>query len=171
MPAPGYRRCSKISRGKALLLGGCTQSYLRRKINDPCDSNIVVCYEVKDGACKCFNLSRIGYVELTDRAWAHKPVHRTIKVDAFHMSGEKKIHCRLELNLMARNLLIEEFPNAKDNLKKKGDMNLWELDIDVYKLEGIARFYLGLANCIRIIDAPELKSYVSKFVNDNLKEI
>lgn len=135
------------------------------------DSNIVVCYEVKDGACKCFNLSRIGYVELTDRAWAHKPVHRTIKVDAFHMSGEKKIHCRLELDLMARNLLIEEFPNAKDNLKKKGDMNLWELDIDVYKLEGIARFYLGLANCIRIIDAPELKSYVGEFVKDNLKEI
>jgi len=132
------------------------------------ESNIVVGYELPSGICKCFNLSRIGYVEITDTAWSHKALHKDIKVDVFHMSGDKKIHCTLELDLMARNLLIEEFPTSKEYLSKSGDQNLWILDIDVYQLPGIARFYAGLANHIRILDAPELKQYIKQYANDYL---
>lgn len=132
------------------------------------ESNIVVGYEIDKGCCKCFSLSRIGYVEITDTPWSHKGVHKDIKVDAFHMSGEKMIHCTLELDLMARNLLIEEFPLTKEHLSKAGDQNLWMLDIDVYQLPGIARFYAGLANHIRILDAPELVEYMKAYVRDYL---
>lgn len=134
------------------------------------ESNIVVCYEIKSNTCKCFNLKRIGYVEITDTAWSHKQSHKSIKVDAFHLSGEKKIHCTLELDLFARNLLIEEFPLAKDDLRKSGDSNQWILDTDVYQIEGIARFYIGLANHIRILECPELIDYVKQFVNENLTQ-
>lgn len=135
------------------------------------DSNIVVCYEINKGLCKCFNLSRIGYVEITDTPWSHKGVHKDIKVDAFHMSGERTIHCTLELDLMARNLLIEEFPMTKEHLTKAGDQNLWILDIDVYQLPGIARFYAGLANHIRILDAPELVEYMKVYVKNYLSNL
>lgn len=135
------------------------------------ESNIVVGYEINKGLCKCFNLSRIGYVEITDTPWTHRGVHQNIKVDAFHMSGEKMIHCTLELDLMARNLLIEEFPLTKEHLTKAGDQNLWILDIDVYQLPGIARFYAGLANHIRILDAPELTRYMKDYVKDHLSSL
>jgi len=35
-------------------------------------------------------------------------------------------------------------------------------------VEGIGRFYLGLANHINILQAPELEKYVATFVKDNL---
>jgi len=36
-------------------------------------------------------------------------------------------------------------------------------------MEGIGRFYLGLANHIKILQAPELEQYVATFVKENLK--
>ena len=76
----------------------------------------------------------------------------------------------LQLDLFAKNLLIEEFPSAKDCIKPhKGDNNIWYFDTEVYQMEGIGRFYLGLANHIRILQAPELEQYVATFVKENLK--
>ena len=77
----------------------------------------------------------------------------------------------LQLDLMAKNLLIEEFPSAKDFIKPhKGDDNIWYFDTDVYKIEGVARFYIGLANHIKILNAPELEKFVASFVKDNLQK-
>lgn len=74
----------------------------------------------------------------------------------------------LELDLFARNLLIEEYPKSKDDLKKTGDPNKWIFDTKVYNVAGIGRFFVGLANHIRIIDAPELKEYIQKYVKESL---
>ena len=67
--------------------------------------------------------------------------------------------CRvsLQLDLMAKNLLVEEFPSAKEFIKP-----------DVYQIEGLARFYIGLANHIKILNAPELEKFIASFVKDNL---
>ena len=132
------------------------------------ESNLVVCFDTRDMKCKCFHLSRIGYVEVLDKPWQHKMIHKLIKVDAFHMSGEKSIKCCLELDLFARNLLIEEYPKSKDDLKKTGDPNKWIFDTKVYNVAGIGRFFVGLANHIRIMDAPELKEYIQKYVKESL---
>ena len=51
----------------------------------------------------------------------------------------------------------------------KGDNNIWYFDTEVYQMEGIGRFYLGLANHIKILQAPELEQYVATFVKENLK--
>jgi hypothetical protein len=37
-------------------------------------------------------------------------------------------------------------------------------------VEGFGRFYLGLANHIKILNAPELEQFVSTFANDNLQK-
>ena len=39
----------------------------------------------------------------------------------------------------------------------KGDDNIWHFDTDVYQIEGVARFYIGLANHIKILKTPKLE--------------
>ena len=129
------------------------------------EDGLVVCYDCKKLDCSVFKINRIGYVEILDsEPWSHTAVHKKIDVDVFHMSGTNPVAVSLQLDLMAKNLLIEEFPSAKDCIKPhKGDNNIWYFDTEVYQMEGIGRFYLGLANHIKILQAPELEKYVEKF--------
>ncbi len=115
------------------------------------------------------NISRIGYVEVLDEEWKYTASHTSIAVDAFHMSGENPIKVSLQLDLMAKNLLLEEFPRTKKDITPDAkDENVWYLSTDVYALEGIGRFYIGLANHIKILDALELQEYVNNFKNKYL---
>ena len=129
------------------------------------EDGLVICYDRRKFATRVFNINRIGYVEIKeDEPWKYPASHDKIEVDVFHMTGEKPIHISLQLDLMAKNLLIEEFPRAKNSVKPhKGDDNIWYFDTEVYQLEGVRRFYMGLANHIKILDAPELKQYVNDF--------
>lgn len=129
------------------------------------EDGLVICYDRRKFATRVFNINRIGYVEIKeDEPWKYPASHDKIEVDVFHMTGEKPIHVSLQLDLMAKNLLIEEFPRAKNCIKPhKGDDNVWYFDTEVYQLEGVGRFYMGLANHIKILDAPELKQYVIDF--------
>ena len=116
-------------------------------------------------ACKVFNIDRIGYVEiLHDRPWEHEASHKEILLDAFHWSGEKPISVSLKLNLTAKNLLVEEYPRTrKDLTEDKKNPGTWYLNTTVYNIIGVARFYAGLANCIEILDCPELKAYIEDY--------
>ena len=49
--------------------------------------------------------------------------------------------------------------------------NLWLLNTNIYQIVGLARFYVGLANHITIIDAPELVEYVNVFLEENFKAL
>lgn len=51
----------------------------------------------------------------------------------------------------------------------KGDNDIWYFDTEVYQIEGLGRFYLGIANHIKILECSELEQYVSTFVKENLK--
>ena len=83
------------------------------------------------------------------------------------MTGSVAIDVCLKLNLRAKNLLTEEYPRAKNYITKE-DNNSWLLTTQVYNIAGVARFYIGLANSIEIVSAPELKSYVKEFCNKHL---
>ena len=131
------------------------------------EDGLVVCYDRKKLENSVFKINRIGYVEILDEPWKHTAAHKKISVDVFHLSGTKPIPISLQLDLFAKNLLIEEFPSAKEFIKPhKGDDNIWYFDTDVYQIEGIARFYIGLANHIKILNAPELEKFVATFVKD-----
>ena len=130
---------------------------------------LVMCYDRKKLKCNVFKINRIGYVEiLENEPWAHTAAHKKIDVDVFHMSGTKPIPVSLQLDLFAKNLLVEEFPSSKKFINPhKGDDNIWYFDTNIYQIEGLARFYIGLANHIKILKAPELVQYVANFVNEN----
>ena len=135
------------------------------------EDNLVVAYDINRKGTRVFNFNRIGYVEiLADKTWTNTERHKPVFVDVFHMSDDNvKIHISLQLDLMAKNLLVEEFPRAKDYLTgHKGDENIWYFDTDVCRLEGIGRFYIGLANHITILEGEPLKQYAAEYAKNNL---
>lgn len=136
------------------------------------DVGLVSCYDIDKKAMRVFMLSRIGYVEVTNKPWTHTDDHKAMKVDAFHFTGDTPINVSLKLDIMSKNLLVEEFPLAKADLAQdKANPEVWYLNTIVYNIYGIGRFYIGLANHIEILEGEELRDYVRQYKKDFLDNI
>ena len=123
----------------------------------------VWCYDTESHSCKLFKLSRIGSAEVLDTAWQHKAEHKRDSIDIFRMNGTERHRVRLELGMLAHNLLIEEYPLAEAHLTPT-DKEHWLLDTEVASYAGVARFVVGLMDDIRIVDTPDLERYLSSYV-------
>ena len=123
----------------------------------------VWCYDTESHSCKLFKLSRIGSAEILDTVWQHKAEHKRDTIDIFRMNGTKRHRVRLELGMLAHNLLIEEYPLAEAHLTPI-DKEHWLLDTEVASYAGVARFVVGLMDDIRIVDTPDLERYLSSYV-------
>ena len=134
------------------------------------EDGLVICYDLDKSDTRVFNINRIGYVEiLEEEPWKNVAFHKEIPVDIFHMTGTDSIHIMLQLDLMAKNLLVEEYPRAKDSITPhKDDKNIWYLTTDVRHLEGIGRFYIGLASHIQILEGDALRQYAAEYAKKNL---
>jgi hypothetical protein len=89
-------------------------------------------------------------------------------MDIFRMTGNTPIRIKLGLTLMAKNIIIEEYPDSEKDLIKTDIDDRWILETDIYQLEGVGRFYIGLAAEIDIIDAPGLKEYAEAYCRQNI---
>ena len=116
------------------------------------------CFDLDDKIVKLFSVSRITNVEILDKEWSAAEQHKEGKMDIFYMTGDEAIKVSLELDRMAYNLIVEEFPESKNYLEESGN-DMWQLSTSVCSLQGVGRFYTGLADHISIIEAPELESY------------
>ena len=130
----------------------------------------VWCYDLESHSNKLFKTSRIGSVELSDAAWEHEAGHDEGFIDAFRMHGGTRRRIRLELGMLAYNLLCEEYPLAERDLKPLG-RGRWALDTEVAGMAGVGRFVVGLLDDIRIIDSPELTDYIRKYLAANAPQI
>ncbi len=127
--------------------------------------NLLMAYDNDRRDNRVFNLNRIGHVEILDESWGNKALHQDIEVDSFHLSGSKPISVELKLDMLARNQLIEEFPRTSKHITPdKNDDNVWYYNDEVRNIVGVARFYMGLADHIEIINAPELVDYVKELL-------
>lgn len=127
----------------------------------------VWCYDPDDGSSKLFKTARIGSVEPLDAQWEHAAEHREGFIDAFRMHGDERHRVRLELGMLACNLLSEEYPLAERDLQPAGE-GRWLLDTEVAGYAGIGRFVAGLLDDIRIVDAPGLQRYLREYVAAHL---
>ena len=134
------------------------------------EDGLVVCYDIDKRGVRIFSINRIGYVEiLDDEPWRNTSSHKAVNVDVFHMNGDTTTRISLQLDLMAKNLLIEEYPRAKEFITgQKGDENVWFFTTDICKIEGIGRFYIGLANHIQILEGDELRQYAKEYAKKYL---
>lgn len=123
----------------------------------------VWCFDTESRSCKLFKLARVGEVELLEQKWQHAESHHRGFIDIFRMNGQQRHRVRLSLGLLARNLLIEEYPLAEEHLLAE-DEDRWLLDTEVADYAGVARFVVGLMDDIRIIDSPALEQYLAEYV-------
>ena len=126
----------------------------------------VWCYDLGDRTNKVFKVERISNVEIKAERWECASHHRQGKMDIFRMTGDTPIPVKLQLTLLARNVLVEEYPEAQKDLIPTTDDDRWILETEVYQMEGVGRFYMGLAGEIQIIDAKGLKDYAQKYSKD-----
>lgn len=144
--------------------------------------DVLICYELEKKENRVFKISRIGDIEVTCTKWKNQLKYRQEpKFDIFGMMDSENvppIHIVLKLKNYAKTLLIEEYPRAKRLLDKHAWSNdklylapdrkeTWILDIQVYMIEGVGRFYLGLAAFIEILEGDMLKEYVGNYLKEN----
>lgn len=119
------------------------------------------CYDLSDGKTKLFNTARIETVEVLDSEWQHKAEHRCGYIDIFRNMGFEQMRVQLRLGVMAHNLLIEEYPLSERDLTQI-DEGHWLLDTEVCNYAGVARFVIGLAEDIDVVESPEFVAYLRK---------
>lgn len=128
----------------------------------------VWCYEPESGLNKLFKTSRIGSVELTCDEWQNADKHHEGYIDIFRITGFEQHRVVLKLGMLARNLLIEEYPLAERDLQALND-NHWLLTTDVCSYLGIGRFVMGLLDDIEIIESPEFTEYIDAKLRTAIK--
>ncbi len=126
----------------------------------------VCAYDLEAKQNKIFKIQRINEVEILNEPWEAEKSHHMQGMDVFRMTGNYIGHIRWQMSVMAKNLLIEEYPLAEKELKQ--DVNSWILDTDICNYAGACRFYVGLAKEIRILNSPEFEAYVKTYVRENL---
>ena len=128
----------------------------------------VWCYELSTKTNKVFKIDRISNVEIKADRWEYETHHRQGKMDIFRMTGDTPTPIKLQLTLLAKNVLVEEYPEAQKDLIPTNDDDRWILETEVYKMEGVGRFYMGLAGEIDIIEAKGLKDYAIKYSKEHI---
>lgn len=123
-------------------------------------------YDLEKQENRVFKISRIGKVSILDDNWSNEEKHRKSFTDCFRMSGFNQTPITLELSLKAKNILLEEYPLAAEDLKKV--QNKWLLKTMVCNMTGVGRFVIGLADEINVIDSPHLTRYIHDFVKSFL---
>lgn len=117
-------------------------------------------YDLEDGRCKIFKISRMEEVEVLDaEAWAHEPEHERQGMDIFRMAGKEEFRVRLRLSMKAKNLLVEEYPLAERDLTQEPD-GRWILDTGISAAAGAGRFVSGLAGEIEILEGEPLRAWL-----------
>ncbi len=121
----------------------------------------VWCYDTEAKANKIFKTSRIGEVQILSEKWNFENQHQEAFMDVFRISGYEKTPVKLTLSMLAKNLLVEEYPLAEKYIQRIND-NSYIFESEVAGLEGIGRFTLGLIDEITIHYPESLKKYIKE---------
>jgi hypothetical protein len=86
------------------------------------------------------------------------------------MNGKMRQRVKLELGILSHNLLLEEYPLAEQHLTQI-DEERWLLNTEIADYAGVARFVVGLMDDVRIVDSPDLESYIADYVARNWPKV
>ncbi len=128
------------------------------------DFNLVWAYDTDVKKNRQFKICRIEDVLATPFSWEFERLHRSTPVDVFRNTGELNKHVEFELNLRARNLLIEEYPLTEKYIIEISQ-NHFCFKALVAKYEGPGRFVLGIAEDIWQIGDNGFREFVKERIN------
>lgn len=121
-------------------------------------------YDTYDGANKRFKVDRIGEVEVLADDWVHEEAHHALPMDSFRVGGEgleQPIHIKLKMNLLAKNLMTENYPLSQREIVQ-GEDGAWYYEGDVYGMDGIGRFVMSQIDSIEILEGAPLVDFVQR---------
>jgi len=125
-------------------------------------------YDTEKKDNRLFKIPRIEWVDILNEDWEFEAEHHRKNIDPFHMAYDGEgTPVILELTLRAKNLLLEEFPLAESCVRKEGDK--WIFEGHVGPMNGVGRFCIGLAGDVRVVDSPELESYIEGYIERNFR--
>lgn len=137
------------------------------------NDSIVWCYDMDTRMNKLFRISRIGSVKVLNENWSEKHKHVKGKTDVFNFTENEHIKVRLLLDNTARNLLVDEYPESVSEIRPYNaapdETYRWLFDTVVYNITGVGRFYVGLVDHIRILEAPGLEEFAGKYFDSAMK--
>lgn len=87
--------------------------------------------------------------------------HKCLPIDVFRNTGELIYPVQFSMTLRAYNLLIEEYPLAEQFCKLQANGN-YHFSTIVSKLEGAARFIMGLADEIERIENETFRQFLKE---------
>ena len=122
------------------------------------------CYEPESSMNKLFKVARIGSVEVLETPWQCAESHERGFIDVFRMTGFEQHHVVVKLGMLARNLLIEEYPLAERDIKPL-DATHWLLDTMVCNYVGVGRFVMGLLDDVEIVASPDFEAYIGNIID------
>lgn len=136
------------------------------------DYRYLIAWDKNKQAQRQFKLDRIEDVDIrydNKISSGHEPT----SMDLFGLTGDNGdqwLNVKMELSRDALYFLLEEFPNAKQFIKKvkiRGkDEERIVFDGRVLNWKGIGRFVLGLMGEIKIIEPQEFKDYLNKKITN-----
>lgn len=153
-----------------------TKDYLVEPFGFTTNAVDVWAYDVDARLNKVFKISRIGSVEFVDEEWEFEAEHQKKPTDIFRMSGTEPMHIKLRMTLLAKNLLLEEYPLSAQYITSTeapdyDSQALWMLETDIYSVFGAGRFAMGLPADVEIVEGDVLKDYVRQMVQNFMLEI
>ena len=119
------------------------------------DYNQVWCYDLEDERNKLFKTMRIGRVEVLKEGWMAEDKHEKGFVDVFRFSGSERYRVKMELDVRARNFMVECFPLAEREMTMVED-GKWLLDTVVCGLMGVQSFELTVAGA-KIVESERIE--------------
>lgn len=123
-------------------------------------------YDTEDNKNKRFKITRIHEVQLLESDWENCTKHKAEPMDDFRTHGDECHHIILKMDRLAKDLLAEEYPLAEKHILELDDSH-WLYEADVYKLEGVGRFVMGLYQHIIILEGKELQDYIMCLIRKN----
>lgn len=130
----------------------------------------VRCYELSTHMNKTFKLARIESVEIQRTRWTEELKHKRMYTDIFAFSGDKLYIIELVLGQLARNLLIEEYPQTARNIIQIGE-GRWQAILNVTSYVGVGRFVIGLYDDIEVVGDEGFKAYLYEKVQALAKTV
>ncbi len=128
----------------------------------------VLAYDVDEKQIRQFKLDRIGEVKSSKKKAAIGIQISQWNVDDFFMNGDKGFNVKIGLTARAANLLIEEYGVKKESLESVNNINYPYLySKDVYGLEGVGRFVMGLLDQVKVYSPEKLKTYIRKKISSH----
>ncbi len=114
------------------------------------DFNLVWAFDVILKKNRQFKICRIEDIVESPLDWQNSRLHHSLPVDIFRNTGVMNKHVEFQLNLRAKNLLVEEYPLTQKYLIETKKNN-YLLRAPVAKYEGPGRFVLGIAEDIQLV--------------------